>query len=306
MNGIFDLKIGFRCNNNCAHCVVADKRFAKDIPLEQIFTEIEKVPESLEIQITGGEPTIYPYLPEILAKCRETNHCTIIQTNGTGFSDTEFFKKCLPYLDHVHIAIHSCYPEIHDKIVSSDGMWKRTIEGFDNLIKEGVSITTQTVLSKYNISSLYDTYCFIQEKAPGVGMSMTYPHLMGNAWKNRENVAFRYSDYKDTFQKVLKDFHELLFVEAIPYCYLHPYAYDVATQARDLIGMIDRVGIDVSSDDPYKDYNYLNVQDHRKAPRCRQCIYNSECLGVWKEYIELYRHNLDLYPILGDENICRQ
>lgn len=297
MQGIYDIKIGFKCNNNCAHCVVAEKRWASDLPLTTIFKEIEQVPDGLAVQVTGGEPTIYPYLPDILAKCHQEHHATILQTNGTGFSDLSFLEACQENLDHVHIAIHSCDPEVHDKIVNSSGMWQKTIQGLDNLISTGIFFTTQTVLSKYNMPTLYQTYQFIQQKKPGTVMSMTYPHLMGNAWTNREQVAFQYSEYKDTFQKVLQDFRDVLFVEAIPPCYLHPFAYEVETQMDDILGAIQRIGIDCSSADAHKNYNIQNLQDYRKAPRCKECIYNYDCIGVWKEYIELYKNHLDLYPI---------
>lgn len=302
MLGVFDLKIGFKCNNNCKHCVVADKRSTRDIPLEEITDIINQISNAYAVQITGGEPTIYSYLPEILQACKKRNLCTVIQTNGTGFADLSFLKECAPNLDHVHIAIHSCIPEIHDNIVQSSGMWDKTIKGLDNLISEKVFFTTQTVLSKYNIDSLYDTFCFIQEKKPETVMSMTYPHLMGNAYSNREDVAFRYSDYREEIQRVLKDFHKVLFTEAIPYCYLHPYAQKVMSQEKDLITLnFNRVGIDKSSKNAYKDYNDLNLKDHRKAPKCKECIYNPYCIGVWKEYIEVFRKKLDLYPVTVEE-----
>ncbi len=298
MFGTFDLKIGFRCNNDCRHCVVADKRCTKDLSLDEILSIVDTIPNNYAVQLTGGEPTIYPFLPEILYACKCKGLFTIVQTNGTGFSNIDFLKDCSPNLDQVHIAIHSCVPEIHDNIVRSKGMWDKTIKGLDNLISEKVYFTTQTVLSNYNIESLYDTFCFIQDKKPGTMMSMTYPHLMGNAYRYKEDVAFRYSDHRDAIQKTLERFHDVVFTEAIPYCYLHPYVEDVVSQEKDLITPeFSRIGIDKSDGDNCKDYNDLNIQDHRKAPRCKECIYNQYCIGVWKEYIELFKNRLDLYPI---------
>lgn len=295
---VYDLKIGFRCNNNCAHCVVADKRFAQDASFEDLKRLISTVPEEYAIQITGGEPTIYSYLPDLLKYCHELGHRTTLQTNGTGFSDLSFTKACAPYLNHVHIAIHSCYPEVHDRIVNSQGMWAKTIQGLDNLIAENIFFTSQTVLSKYNIESLYDTFSFIQQKKPGTVMSMTYPHLMGNAWSNYKDVAFRYSDYKHIISKCLETYHSVLFTESIPCCYLHPYATEVETLEKDILFNVSRIGYDLAEPDRCKDYNFLNLQDHRKGPRCKECIYDKYCIGVWKEYIEIFKNCLDLYPVV--------
>lgn len=301
----FDLKLGFVCNNNCIHCVIADKRDKGNLELDEIKKLIDSVPKGMAIQLTGGEPSIRQDLPEILKFCREKGHETIVQTNGTGFSDPVFTSRCSPYINHAHVAIHSCDPTVHDRIVQSNGMWKKTIKGFENLCKAGIFVTTQTVLSKLNITTIHDTFCFIQGIAEGTRMSMTYPHLGGNAWTNSNLVAFRYSDYRDEIQKTLKAFAHLVFTEAIPPCYLYPYQDEVQCTAESCIlsGLNNRIGIDFSRGADVNDYNLSDIQCHRKAPRCKECIFNSKCIGVWKEYIQLFKDRLDLYPI-KEENKC--
>lgn len=301
----FDLKLGFKCNNNCIHCVIADKRQCGQLSLDEIKRIIDSAPDGLSVQVTGGEPSLRLDLSEILKHCKEKGHDIIIQTNGTGFADMNLVKACKPYLGHVHVAIHSCKEEVHDAVVQSKGMWQKTIQGFKNLVSEKVFVTTQTVLSKYNITTLYDTFAFIQDLAPGTHMSMTYPHLGGNAWKFRDNVAFRYSDYKEEIQRTLRDFGEFIFTEAIPPCYLYPYREKLLCTAEDCItsGMNTRIGVDFSRGSDVQDYNLSDIQCHRKAPRCRECIYNSTCIGVWQEYIQVFRNNLDLYPV-KQEDLC--
>ena len=185
----FDLKIGFKCNNNCVHCVVADKRPSGDLSLQEILKIIDGLPSGVEVQITGGEPSIYKdRLATILKRCKERGLNTILQTNATGFSDYEFCQECAPYIDHAHVAIHSRNENVHDEIIGCKG-WRDTIRGFENLNHFGVTLTTQTVLSRLNMDTLLETFDYIQEMRPETIMSMTYPHLMGNAWKNREEVA---------------------------------------------------------------------------------------------------------------------
>lgn len=305
---MFDLKLGFKCNNNCVHCVVADKRPAGMLSLEDVENIILQVPSGESIQLTGGEPSIHPHLKEILAFCNVHNHSTVIQTNGTGFANSEFLDACGPYIDHIHIAIHSFDPCIHDTVVQQKGMWEQTIKGFENIIsykdkvKSSLHVTTQTVLSKINIPTLYDTFAFIQKMLPGTGMSMTYPHIMGNAWHNRNSIIFRYSDFKDEIQRTLRDFKPYIFTEAIPPCYLYPYQNDVCTAEKDIIdslyrGGSDRTGVDFSDSMKEKNYCFLDLKSHRKAPLCKDCTFSSCCIGVWKEYIELFKDRLDLYPV---------
>lgn len=305
---MFDLKLGFKCNNNCIHCVVADKRSAGMLPLDEIKNIILKVPEGETIQLTGGEPSIHPQIKEILEFCYIHGHSTVIQTNGTGFANADLLEACGPYISHIHIAIHSFDPGVHDAVVQQKGMWERTIKGFENIIsyqrrvKSSLHITTQTVLSKVNVPTLHDTFAFIQRMLPEVGMSMTYPHIMGNAWHNRNSIIFRYSDFKEEIQRTLKDFRSYIFTEAIPPCYLYPYQNDVCTAEKDIIdslhrGGTDRIGVDFSDSMKEKNYCFLDLKSHRKAPLCRNCVFSSYCIGVWKEYIELFKDQLDLYPV---------
>lgn len=299
----FDLKLGFECNNSCIHCVIADKKASGQLSLEQIKSIIDTVPCGLAIQITGGEPTIRIELPEILRYCKEKGHETIVQTNGTGFSDMALVSKCAPFIDHAHVAIHSCDESVHDRIVGSPGMWRKTIKGFQNLVDVGVFVTTQTVLSKLNTGTLHDTFCFVQGIAPGTRMSMTYPHLGGAAWTNRETVAFRYSDYRDQIQRTLKDFAPFVFTEAIPPCHLYPYQDSVQCTAEACIlsRVNGRTGVDFSRGFDVQDYNLSDIRCHRKASKCRECIFNNRCIGVWQEYVQLFKDNLDLFPIKEDE-----
>jgi len=46
-----------------------------------------------------------------------------------------------------------------------------------------------------------------------------------------------------------------------------------------------------------EDYDKLTTSEKRKPLSCRDCIYNSECDGVWKEYYYKYLDELDLFPI---------
>ena len=59
----------------------------------------------------------------------------------------------------------------------------------------------------------------------------------------------------------------------------------------------ERVGIDFYDGFSQKDYNALDIQDRRKLPTCKKCIFDSKCPGVWKEYVEFFADDLDLTPI---------
>lgn len=303
---MFDLKIGFSCNNNCIHCVVADKRSSGSLSIPKICAIIDSIPEKEPIVFTGGEPSTYDYLPFLLKFASEKGHPCWIQTNGTGFAEKSFTEECAPYIFNAHVAIHSYLPEIHNSIVQDETgtMWEKTIQGFENLKEFGVPcMTTQTVVSRYNIETTYDTFRWIQDRWPDTGMSFTYPHMMGNALKNAKEICFRYSEYKEEIHRIYRDFHSHLFSESIPYCYQHPFVDQIESIEKDLIkGYQLREGVDFSQGMSTIDYSIKDLQGRGKTPTCKKCQYNFCCPGVWKEYIYLFKNQIDLFPIIGDVN----
>jgi MoaA/NifB/PqqE/SkfB family radical SAM enzyme len=312
----FDLKVGFSCNNDCIHCVVADKRETKDLSTQELKDIILNIPKNSSVIFTGGEPTIRQDFIELCKFTKDLNHMVILQTNGTMFSSEEFTQETAKYLDDVLIAIHSFDENTHNKIVrcrTEENMYNKTIEGFKNLIKYNIRTNTQTVISKLNIETLPETYRFIQSIAPKIRMNLTFPHPMGAAYVNHDLVVPKYSEIKPYIQTILKEYGKYLYVEAIPICYLYPYqdicySGDMHLLEKKAMGMdpanknsklFDENGIT-------NDYRINDLSSKRKAKKCYDCIYTNKCVGVWQEYIEFYKDSLDLFPIKNDYDIINK
>lgn len=303
----FDLKVGFTCNNNCVHCVITDKKSTKDLTTDEIKNIISSRPIEDIIGFTGGEPTIRKDFIELAKFAKEKGHEVYLQTNGTKFSNEIFAKEASRYIDHILIAIHSCNRDVHDKIVQSSGMWDKTINGFKNIIKYNINYSTQTVISKLNISNILETYDMIQEMSPNCKMNFTFPHPNGNAYRNYKTVVPKYSEIKIHIQEVLEKYAHLISVEAIPFCYLYPYQDKVYHNFdEDLLkGELNRGGIDASNtnveffdrEGVTEDYFSSMLSDKIKGFKCKDCIFDDRCPGVWKEYLEFYRDEFDLFPI---------
>ena len=307
---MFDLKVGFSCNNNCIHCVVGSKRGTRDLTFSEIQKVVDSVPEGEPIQLTGGEITIRKDFTDIVEYCGLKGHKTIIQTNGTGLIE-EVIQKIEPFVENVLIAIHSCDPYIHNLIIRSrknENMFEKTLQGLRNLQKYSIPFSTQTVISKINLSSLYNTFAFIQKECPGVFMHLTYPHPLGEAWENRVLVCPSYKELKPFIQDCFRDFGPHLIVEAIPPCYIFPFYQNIECNLDANIkkNTLDRKGFDpackntndfFNEEGVTQNYNINDLDSKRKGPKCKTCFYAKECLGVWREYVDIYRIHFDLFPI---------
>jgi len=303
----FDLKVGFTCNNDCIHCVVADKKNTGDLSTQEIKRIIDNVPQDYVVGFTGGEATIRPDFLELLTYVKKAGHRASLQTNGTQFADLDFAKEASKLLDGVLIAIHSHLPKIHDEIVRKDGMYDKTIKGFKNILALKIPCLTQTVISKLNMIDLPETYDFIQACKPTIRMNLTFPHPNGNALHNAKHAVPKFSELKHTLQRILGKYAALLNTEAIPLCYLHPYQDDVFNFDNNLINGDHKPGIDPSNKDNEffneegitENYALCTLNEKRKGPKCVECVFNERCVGVWKEYLDIHGKDfLEFSPLL--------
>ena len=169
-------------------------------------------------------------------------------------------------------------------------------------LQRAALLLNQTVRNQNNYVSTYLPNIGVTAKAD-TGMSFTYPHMMGNALKNAKEICFRYSEYKEEIHRIYRDFHSHLFSESIPYCYQHPFVDQIESIEKDLIkGYQLREGVDFSQGMSTIDYSIKDLQGRGKTPTCKKCQYNFCCPGVWKEYIYLFKNQIDLFPIIGDVN----
>lgn len=303
----FDFKVGFSCNNNCIHCVVSGKAETPDLSTDECKRVIDNLSEPHIVGFTGGEPTIRKDFLELIEYAKSKGHNVALQTNGAMFSDSHFAMKAANSIDFVLIAIHSHNIAVHDEIVKKRGMGRLTHIGFRNIIKLGIPHQTQTVISEWNVNHLVNIYDFIQENSPGCIMNMTYPHPNGRAWENRPVTLPKLSEIKEFLHDALKKWARFIQVEAIPMCFIYPFEDSVYYNCDEniMLGTKKRIGIDPSqqeneffnSDHVTENYNGADLSEKRKGRLCVHCVYNNRCAGVWKEYMEMYRDQLDIFPI---------
>lgn len=298
---LLDIKVGFSCNNNCVHCVITDKAHAPDYSTDEIKKIIDDNNTCEVYVVTGGEATIRKDLIEICNYIKQnTQGRIVLQSNGRAFStmsEEEIQEHC-NLIDHFLIAFHDVNKNTHNFITASDS-WDQTYKAIKRLysIIGKDRISTQTVVSKINVYTLWDTYSFIQKEFPKVKMNMTFPHPSGNAMNYFDLVVPRYSDVKDEIERCIIDFGELITTEAVPKCYIHPYVNKVRYSEKEMFNPENKIsGFDRGSKNGFiEDYVQNNIEEHRKLDECKLCFYNQDCSGVWKEYFESYN---DLVPII--------
>ena len=170
-----DLAITYRCNNNCSHCYNARSRSLPSLSLEDWKRVIERVWDLRipHIVFTGGEPTLHPDLPEMVAYAEELGVITGLNTNGRNLSDPAYVKKLVDAgLDHVQITLESHDQAIHDLMVAAPGAWEETVAGIRNVVASRLYLMTNTTLLTHNSPYVEETLRFLGELGvPTVGIN---------------------------------------------------------------------------------------------------------------------------------------
>lgn len=170
-----DLALTYRCNNNCSHCYNARSRTFPELELDQWFAILDRLWEIgiPHIVFTGGEPTLYRYLPELIAHAESNGQITGINTNARRLKDKAYVDQLVSAgLDHVQITLESHIPAIHDQMVASSGAWADTLLGLQNVLNTRLFVMTNTTLLQNNAPYLKDTLKFLaSQKVPTIGLN---------------------------------------------------------------------------------------------------------------------------------------
>lgn len=291
-----DIKIGYNCNNNCIHCVIADQRErAKSLRGNENRSASEYVDEILSskangcdtIIITGGEPTIRPDFNNILKFAKSQGLRISLQTNGRLFSYFDFAKKNAPYIDSFTIAVHGHNAKIHDSIIRSKGGFDQVVQGIKNLNSLNKDIIAgKIVISTYNYKTLTDIIKLFRS----IGVSranLAFPHANGNARKYFDTVVPKYDDIRPYVEECIQYCLDTSFdleLEAILPCALNKeFPLNVF---GDLHMMHTSTELKQLDSDNINDWTEVRKSIKRKGDICTSCIHNSNCEGYWMEYVE--------------------
>lgn len=170
-----DLALTYRCNNDCDHCYNARSRRFPEMDLDHWKKVIDKVWNLRipHIVFTGGEPTLYNGLVELVSYAENLGLITGLNTNGRKLADKGFLDSLVEAgLDHVQITLESHDPGIHDQMVMAKGAWAETVSGLKNVLASRLYVMTNTTLLTHNKDSINETLQFLADLGvPTIGLN---------------------------------------------------------------------------------------------------------------------------------------
>jgi len=158
-----DLYITRECNLKCIYCFAnakfignKNRRERSEVHRDRLYDLIYQIAD-LEIKrilLTGGEPTLIPYLPEIINLLITRNIEVILATNTYSMSDKLAQKLGESGLQEVQAKLDAATPKIQDKLSGIGGSLINLIKGIKILKQHSFKVSVASVATSLNIREI--------------------------------------------------------------------------------------------------------------------------------------------------------
>ena len=154
------ITLTYACNNRCQFCYAAPRNFDNeemDLVLARQLLELMKSLGVKDVGLTGGEPSLYPHLTDLVHFAKQFGLDVTVYTNGRLLSDISLVKRLKAAgTDFVNISVQSIDAEEHDSQCRVEGAFQETKQGIENCFKEKLKVNLETVLTHTNFSVYKD------------------------------------------------------------------------------------------------------------------------------------------------------
>ena len=178
------LRLGLACNQNCLFCNVPPE-CGEIAGKEHVIKQIISSAPGTCLSLSGGEPTLYPFLPEIIRIASSRGIRTELQTNAVLLADREKAKILADSgLTQAFVSLHSHIASVNDFLTGLKGSWENCVRGIKNLQDLGVNIVVNTVITSANYRYLPDFIVFIARRLNVRFMSLSVVQPRKRAFRN--------------------------------------------------------------------------------------------------------------------------
>jgi len=129
------------CNYGCKFCFARfeDIPRARRLPRERALLVPNLLADAGAEKITfvGGEPTLCPWLVELIAAAKTAGLTTCLVTNGSRLTE-EFLSECKGILDWIGLSIDASNDELHAKL--GRGLRTHIRKGFSSHLLESLAV----------------------------------------------------------------------------------------------------------------------------------------------------------------------
>lgn len=234
-----EIALTYRCNNRCTFCYASAPDRGRDVPemnTDQVKSVIDKIIDEARVptvSFTGGEPTLRPDLPELIAHARSRGMRANLITNGIRCADPEYVETLRQAgLNSAQVSLEAADAAVHNLIVANPGAWDRTVAGVRNLKAAGVHTHTNTTINRHNREHLKNLIDFLADEGqPYLSMNMVI--RTGGAAEAPDEIGYTTIGPLVLGLKAHAEERGMRFVwySPVPYCLFNPAAHGLGAQS---------------------------------------------------------------------------
>lgn len=146
----YELNLG--CNYDCEHCYLGDRPFdGLDWEGRERLLHIMRDAGVLWIQLTGGEPLIDKYFPDVHTLANRLGMMISISSNGSRLATPrvlDLLTAQRPY--RVTLSVYGATEESYDGMTRRRGSFRKFIKGLDAAVEAELSLQLNIVVSNHN------------------------------------------------------------------------------------------------------------------------------------------------------------
>lgn len=300
----FDILLNYNCSAKCLFCS-QDFEWRKepnDLPFEKAveFMYMAYKNGYRRLGFTGGEPTIRPELPKLIALAKKIGYGYVrIQTNGIRIADYDYAKLLADSgLTFVKYSLHGHDAELHDKLVAVPGAFEKNLRSIENLKKLKVGIGVNIVLNKWNYKHLVEFYELFLLKLQLSNFVIIAPLYEGNMTLNAAKgaeIGVRMTEIAPYIRRAYEVFTKINYPK--PPLLLHFTPCVLPGYEQQMLGWSAFNTMVVNPKGEKRDLD-MTAQAHTlKTDACKKCVYNDRCIG-WDASYARYFGTDEIAPLL--------
>ena len=191
----------YTCNLACLGCSIERHTGKlKDRMSVADCLEAVEVSQAPTVSICGGEPTIYPELPELVAGIIERKRHIYLCTNAL-LLDTKFFGRIEPH-KRLTVNVHlDGMRETHDYVTNREGVFDKAIEMIRESIDRGYHTTiNMTIFKETKAEEIEEVCAFVSDLGiHGILLSPGYQYESID-----RDIFLTRRDIQEKFERVLE------------------------------------------------------------------------------------------------------
>ena len=180
------LELTHKCNLRCLHCY-GDYGVGDEMDCNNVLKLLDQLEEIgvKNIELTGGDISIYPYLNEVLKKAFSLKFSAVVLLTNGIIMNKEFLDIIVKNKNRVFLQIdlHSLNEEYLEWFTNQNGYIDKVLSNIQFLNNNGVKMRIATMITKRNVEEIPQIVAKINE----LGISSFIPSIVTNIGRAEDN-----------------------------------------------------------------------------------------------------------------------